>query len=322
MQRELNDEHWKTYMHKWWGNDLIAKAAVIQEKFVDSGGRQLHLEVYDTQREKRPTVVFVHGLVGYARLMLPFTVPLFDRGYNVVAPDLAGYGKTEGLKGDFTWNDWLLNVRDAVEYARARFGGPVVVAGASMGGPVAFSSAIRYQNVDSIICYCLWNLQSPEFIEGVVRFGRWSYFVLKILRAVGALIPRVRFRNGRLISYDNLTDSQELNERLRHGDPMASTLISIRGALSLITQSKWEIPPEQLTIPTLVFQPSKDRMTPPMFARRIFDGLRCCKRWVDFDGADHMTSKPHYFRNVWGPEVDRWLKERFSDAAVPVERAG
>lgn len=310
MDMFLDKDFWKNYMVCWWGEDLIQKAEVIEEIWLPSSGQNIHLEVYDTKR-KTPTIIFLHGLVGYARLVLPFTSPLFELGYNVIAPDLMGYGKTTGLKGDFTWNDWMNNVRDTVEYAKKRFGGPVILSGASMGGPVAFSAASRFKNVDSVICYCLWDLQRREFIEGVIKFGKWSYFVLEILKIIALFFPKIRFKNSTLINYNNLTDSIELNKMLESGDPNASTLISIRAAVSMITQSKWDTPLEEFNIPLLIFQPSADRMTPPFFAREIYERLKGKKRWIDFTGADHMTSKQHYFKEIWALEVDRWLKELF-----------
>ncbi|MCP4049998.1 MAG: hypothetical protein GY730_04760 [bacterium] len=96
---------------------------------------------------------------------------------------------------------------------------------------------------------------------------------------------------------------------LKYEDPAATTLISIRAAVSMLTQSKWETQPEDISIPTLIFQPSADRMTPPPFAKGVYDRLNCSKKWIDLKGSDHMTTKSHYFEKIWSPEVDKWLRE-------------
>ena len=314
-------EFWKNYMHKWYGEDLIAKSNVIEEDYILSEGTEIHLDVYPISKE-RPTVVFCHGLVGYGRVMLPFTIPLYELGYNVVAPDLMGYGNSKGKKGDFTWNHWLANLRDCVSYARGRLGDDVILSGASMGGPLAYAAAARHWNVDAVICYCLWDLQMKEFIEGTVNFGKWTYLVLQLFKMAAKIAPRYRIKNSMLISYAKLTDSDEMNHMLEFEDPLSCNVISVRAAVSLITQSKLDIPPEKFPYPTLVVYPSGDRMANEEFAKRMYKALTCDKRIVPFEGSDHFTTHRHYFEDVWGPEADVWIKEHVLQPSSAHDAAG
>lgn len=55
-----------------------------------SKGREIQLEVYENIDKAAPTIVFAHGIAGYARMLLPFVILLFKKGYNFVLPDMQG----------------------------------------------------------------------------------------------------------------------------------------------------------------------------------------------------------------------------------------
>lgn len=84
-----NRDFWKNYMVHWFGEDLIAKWEKYAEiKQIDSINGNINIEVLKNTDPTKPTIVFSHGIAGYARLILPFIIPLYEKGYNVVAPDL------------------------------------------------------------------------------------------------------------------------------------------------------------------------------------------------------------------------------------------
>jgi alpha-beta hydrolase superfamily lysophospholipase len=139
-----NPDYWKNYMERWFGRNLIAKwQEYVTEDWIESNGKKIHLEVYDTRNPEAPTFVFVHGIAGYARVLLPFLIPIRERGYNIVAPDLQGYGYNAGTKGDFEWNIHVQNICDTLRYSRNRFSGKLIAGGASMGGPLAYAAAVN-----------------------------------------------------------------------------------------------------------------------------------------------------------------------------------
>ncbi|MBD3276302.1 MAG: hypothetical protein GF372_13380, partial [Candidatus Marinimicrobia bacterium] len=86
-------DYWKNYMVNWFGEELIGKwNEYVIEDSVPSKDGEIHLEVYDSGDPAAPTLIFSHGIAGYARVLLPFTIPLREKGYNLVVPDLQGYG--------------------------------------------------------------------------------------------------------------------------------------------------------------------------------------------------------------------------------------
>jgi alpha-beta hydrolase superfamily lysophospholipase len=296
-------------MERWFGEELIADwEKAVELDSVASNDRNINLEVYDTGNADAKTVVFSHGIAGYARILLPLTIPMFKRGYNLVVPDLQGYGYNDGLKGDFEWSAHVNNLVDAVEYAKTRFGGKLFLGGASMGGPLAYAAASKIiDRVDGLICWCLWDLSDREFMTRETNTGRLTYPLMPMFRLASKLLGRLRLKTYRLISYDTLTDSEEMNDLVKL-DPQAGTHITIRGAASLILQSRPELRHEDFHLPTLVVQPGADRMTPKVYTERVYEKLGSrVKEYVELEGADHFPTERKYHEK-WASAVDSFLK--------------
>ena len=140
------------------------------------------MEIYDTGNAHATTIIFSHGIAGYARVLLPFIIPLREKGYNLVIPDLQGYGYNEGLKGDFEWNEHVGNLIDSVKYAKQRFKGMVILGGASMGGPLAYSAACRYSEIDGLVCWCLWDFSDREFMLKETNTKGLTYVLIPVMK--------------------------------------------------------------------------------------------------------------------------------------------
>ena len=296
-------------MEKWFGKELIQKweTCVTIDK-INSNGSEINLEVYDTGKKDAVTIVFSHGIAGYARVLLPFTMPLFELGYNLVVPDLQGYGYNKGTKGDFEWNAHKQNLKDSFSYAKKRFGGKVVLGGASMGGPLAYSAACEVEDVHALVCWCLWDLNDKEFIVKETMTRKFTYSLLPLFRLTSKFFGNIRIKTYGLVSYDTLTDSDEFNEMIKK-DPQAGTHITLKGAASLILQSKPIVPHERFTKPVLIVQPEKDEMTPKYYTEKVFERLgSAIKKYVLINKAAHFPIHKRYYQQ-WVNEVDEFISK-------------
>lgn len=300
-------DFWKNYMVHFFGEDLIDKwYQHAQEAWIQSQGQDLHLEIYDTGDKDRDTIIFSHGIAGYGRVLLPFTIRLWERGYNVLAPDLQGYGYNPGIKGDFQWKNHVRNLMDTVEYARTRFSGNILLGGASMGGPLAYEAACLSEDIHGLICWCLFEFTDRDLIRNQSTLGAMTYGILPLLTLSARLCGRLRMKTYWFISYDTLSIQDQVD--LIKVDPQAGTRISLRAAVSLITQSDLKVPYEDFTIPTIVFQPGADRMTPPEYTERVYRRLGSPKkRYLELEGAEHFPVEAHYY-DQFANACDEFLK--------------
>ena len=100
--------------------------------FAATGGRAFEVG--------RPTIVFVHG-AGMDRTVWALQTRYFaHHGYNVVAVDLPGHGRTDGpaLQSVDAMSEWLVAMLDALDIETA------ALVGHSLGSLVAFDAAARW----------------------------------------------------------------------------------------------------------------------------------------------------------------------------------
>ena len=302
-------DYWKNYMVNWFGEELINKwYELVTEDYIDSNGKKLHLEVYDSGNPEATTIIFSHGIAGYARVLLPFTIPLREKGYNLVVPDLQGYGYNEGIKGNFEWNAHVTNLIDVVEYTKKKFNGKIVLGGASMGGPIAYDAACQCDGIDGLVCWCLWDFNDKEFMLKETNTKGLTYLLIPFFKIGSLVFGNLRLKTTRLISYDTLTASQEMNNLVKK-DPQAGTHITLKGAASLILQSNPEISHEKFDLPVLVFQPGEDRMIPKYYVKKTYDKLGSKnKNYIELQGANHFPIEKKYY-SKWAKETDEFLQD-------------
>ncbi len=70
----------------------------VRSRFVDANGLRMHFLEAGYEQPGRPCVLLLHGFPELAYSWRKNLVPLAERGYHVVAPDLRGFGRTTGWK--------------------------------------------------------------------------------------------------------------------------------------------------------------------------------------------------------------------------------
>lgn len=68
----------------------------IRSRYVDANGLRMHILEAGYDRMEAPCILLLHGFPELAYSWRKNMVPLAERGYHVVAPDLRGFGSTTG----------------------------------------------------------------------------------------------------------------------------------------------------------------------------------------------------------------------------------
>jgi alpha-beta hydrolase superfamily lysophospholipase len=158
-----------------------------------SDGIELAVRTWPAAGDARATVVLVHGLAATKDNpeLVAVAVALQERGFNVLAYDARGHGKSGGIctLGDLERHD----VAAAVERAR-HSGLPVVVVGASMGGIAVLRHAADDPGLAGVVTVSSpadWRLhRSPGtlLLTGMIRTRLGRAFAARLFRV--RLSPR------------------------------------------------------------------------------------------------------------------------------------
>eukprot|EP00736_Rhodelphis_marinus_P003723 Rmarinus@m.7858 len=111
---------------------------------------RLHLYAHEVD-DARYNILMIHGTSHHGGRYEDFAPKLStEKLCNVYAVDLKGHGKSGGPRGVFRFEDWLDDIKAAVEFVRGRNDLKVVLLGASQGGEVSFH-ALNHANADADI---------------------------------------------------------------------------------------------------------------------------------------------------------------------------
>ena len=229
-----------------------------------------------------PVVLLVHGFPLNRSMWDPQVGSLRGAGYRVIAPDLRGFGTSEGADfGPLTMEqhaDDLAALLDSLGVSE-----PVVYVGLSMGGYIAFAFWRRY----------------PRRVRG---------FVLADTRAAAdttaglldreAMIRRAEAENSSRVAIEMMRPKL-FSPHLRSGAPVERQVLGMmsnnsgatvaNGARGLAQRpASFEVLPT-VTVPTLVLVGEFDQLTPPSDSAEIAHQIEGAQL-VTIDGAGHMAN--------------------------------
>lgn len=275
----------------------------FESTMVPSGNLQLNVDVHEVSKDV-PTVVFVPGTSVYGLCYAEILYEIGKHGYNIVAIDPRGHGRSEGNRGDYTIEELMMDVENVVAYAKKRFNDRVTVMGSSQGGIVTFYLASKGLKVDSIICQNFADLAWKETFN-IARFPTLARMSTPLIKLSGILLPWVTVSTLTYLDLKRIKIKYFGNlHNFIVNDPFTISKISLRAARSLVNA---EMPNtiESITIPTFVFQGSDDIVFPVSYTQKIYDRLTCQKQMKVYPGCDHAIMVENV--ELITPDILNWL---------------
>ncbi|MBR3133137.1 MAG: alpha/beta hydrolase [Clostridia bacterium] len=111
----INDSEEKTLQkekNKVW---ISEKSKNCYINSTENGELKLHGYKIKNEKESKVWVIAIHGYMGEGLNMTPFAQKFYERGYNVLLPDLRGHGESEGDYIGMGWHD-RLDIIDWIDY--------------------------------------------------------------------------------------------------------------------------------------------------------------------------------------------------------------
>jgi alpha-beta hydrolase superfamily lysophospholipase len=279
-------DHWRQYQRFLPARARLDDATLPAEQWWPWRGGEIHLDRY-TVPGAPLTVVMMHGAGGHARLMSPFAVMLRSLGYEVVLPDMPGYGLSVVPPELFHCDAWVDCAADLVAREAERSGRPVVVFGSSMTGYVAYQAAARSRRAAGVIVTTLCDPRQPLCRDQFARNKLLSRLLVPVMPGLSALLGDVRVPVRWLSRMSQITNDADLT-RLLCADPIAAGNRTPLRFLDSILRMQPVIEPEQFDLcPLLLAHPADDRWTTVPASRLFFDRIKGPKELVLLENCGH-----------------------------------
>lgn len=167
-------------------------------------------------------LLILHGAGGHAAALWPAAALGAHLGFEVMAPDLPGYGHTRVADpAALRYADWVDCVADLLRAERAADARPLVVLGASMGGLLGYSAIARAGGVAHLLATCLLNPADPATWPALSRWGGATGLRLArpLLRRLGPRAARLRVPLRWLVPMHRIANDPALARLCLH-DPL------------------------------------------------------------------------------------------------------
>jgi alpha-beta hydrolase superfamily lysophospholipase len=258
------------------------------ESYFSWRGAEIHLDRFLSDTSPL-TVLLIHGGGGYGRMLAPIGALLQRAGYDVVAPDLPGYGLSTAPTALIRYETWVELLCELVVKLHTQTGRPVVLCGASLGGYLAYLVAARLDKglVAGIIATTLADPRTPLVKR---QFARNSAVLamMPMMPLVSALLGSLKLPIKWFTRIHAMSNNARLN-RVVAADPFGGgRWVPIHFMQSIFSVRPDKEPELFDHCPLLLLHPENDQWTHVASSRQFFDRLAGPKQIVMLANCGHF----------------------------------
>ncbi|ETT44301.1 esterase/lipase/thioesterase [Paenibacillus sp. FSL R7-269] len=280
--------YWKQYQ-KFFPDDMqINEPHLPAEEWMTWNHAHIHLDRMPAP-DAPLKIIFIHGAGGNGRLLAPYARMLQTYGYEVVSPDLPPYGLSYTDSAEsIDYQFWIDILNELIEQELRRDGKPIILLGSSIGGMLAYHTAVQSKRVKGLIATTFVDTSDPKVRDQLApnklisRLGGWC------MNQFPALLDSLQISVNRVSRMRWITNNAELTRLIMNDPHAAGTRIPLR-LLRTFLNMKPVLKPQQFDLcPVLLVHPQLDPMTPYCFSKPFYDHLKSRKESVILEGAGHF----------------------------------
>jgi alpha-beta hydrolase superfamily lysophospholipase len=309
-------DHWRKYQPFLPERMRLSEGREPAEEWWPWRGGDIHLDRYAAPAAP-VTVMLLHGGGGYSRLVAPYGLLLQAHGYEVVMPDLPGYGLSVAPASLFSYPGWVDCVVDLLEAELQRTGRPVALFGMSMGGYLAYLAAAQSRKAAGILATTLADTRLPIVRDQGARYPRLMRVVAPLLGPLSAVFGGLRVPMRWFAKMKGIANDPEI-ARLACEDPIGGgNRVPLRFMHSILA-IRPAIEPEDFDLcPVLLAHPAADPWTTIEASRPFFDRIKGPKELVMLANCGHLPIEEPGLSRL-EEVVVAFLRKLPSGKAVPV----
>eukprot|EP00475_Leptophrys_vorax_P036935 TRINITY_DN63128_c0_g1_i1.p1 TRINITY_DN63128_c0_g1~~TRINITY_DN63128_c0_g1_i1.p1 ORF type:complete len:348 (+),score=83.44 TRINITY_DN63128_c0_g1_i1:63-1106(+) len=270
--------------------EMLASGKVRHvEEYVQYKNRTLYRQTWVTNDPTnvplKGIMIAAHGLSSYSGKLAKIMIPFVEAGYVVIAIDLYGHGKSDGIHGYFPSVDYLVddlhfhinNVKKSKpEYAKL----PIFKFGLSLGGLLCLTHSVKYPTATKgMILFCPAVVVDKEALP-----PEW---VLKLGNYLNLWFPEVPISaRNRLRGFNDLAKAKKYLEdhRSYQGNNRSGSGIAVLQGMQKMQKNLTRV-----REPFLVVHGSADDTTHIDGSRMLVDKAQSkIKTFLEVKGANHM----------------------------------
>lgn len=299
-----SDNAWKDLQPLLPDKNQIDSASMPLEKYVNINNMEIHIDEYDN--DSAVTVIIFHGVGGNGRLLSFFAVPLVKAGYNVLCPDLPGYGFSKYSKS-VTYLDWI-NVGSKIVENELSKSKKVFIIGLSAGGMLAYNVACRHQNILGLIVTNILDNREEEVRIYSAKNKFQAKYGIRLLSILPTFLRSFKIPIRKVTNMDALVNNKEILNVLLKDKHGAGSSISIDFLLSMMKNIPLIEPNQFKKVPVLMIHPGNDLWTPVKLSEIFFNKIASNKRKVILENAGHFPIEEPGLTQM-EKQIDHFIKE-------------
>lgn len=278
---------WRQYGEFFPEHNRITEQSAPEERYWDWEGNKIHIEHY-LNPDAKVKIMMLHGVGGNGRVLSFMAAPLYKDGFEIIAPDLPGYGLSKVSNRPIVYADWVRMVSDLVTEESKKDSRPIVLFGLSAGGMLSYHAACLNDQVKGLIASSLLDLRNQEVRDGSASNKFVSRVGMPFIMLLSKLVPGFPLPMKAVANMNALVNDAKLLKLMISDKTSAGATVPL-GFIATMAVAAPAIEPDQFDrCPLLLVHPAADRWTPVRISQLFFDRLKCKKKLVLLENAGHL----------------------------------
>ena len=282
-------DYWKKFQPFFAKKNQLTKDKLPKEEYISLKGMQVHLDRYLSKSEKATPfkVMVVHGGGANGRLMSPIALELQRNGYEVLSPDLPGFGLTS-YKHIVSYQDWIDTLCYIIETEYEKDKIPFVLFGMSLGGMLTYQVACLSNHVKGLIVTTLADTTQFEIQQLLAKNDLLAKQGAAIAKRFSLILDPLKVPIQQLTSMNKMANNADFVQLLRRDKVGSGSWVYLKWIRTL-QSTKAKIAPENFDrCPLLFLHPEKDTLLSFDASKSFYDRLNCKKEMYYLTNCGHI----------------------------------